>query len=68
MRKTCPSDFYLIGFPFFENFCIFAHVFDFGATFAAPQLENATSTFTSSDITINVMILRQFGKPNQKDE
>ena len=29
VKKTCPSDFYLIGFPFFGNYCIFTHVFDF---------------------------------------
>ena len=29
MKKTCPSDFYLIGFPFFKNDCIFTHLFDF---------------------------------------
>ena len=29
MKKTCPFDFYLIGFPFFENYCIFTHLFDF---------------------------------------
>ena len=29
MKKTCPSDFYLIGFPFFGNYCIFTHLFDF---------------------------------------
>ena len=29
MKKTCPSDFYLIGFPFFENYCIFTHLLDF---------------------------------------
>ena len=29
MKKTCPSDFYLINFPFFGNYCIFTHLFDF---------------------------------------
>ena len=29
MKKTCPSDFYLIGFPFFGNYCIFTHLFNF---------------------------------------
>ena len=29
MKKTCPLDFYLIGFPFLGNYCIFTHLFDF---------------------------------------
>ena len=29
MKKTCPPDFYLIGFPFFRNYCIFTQLFDF---------------------------------------
>ena len=29
MKKTCRSDFYLIGFSFFGNYCIFTHFFDF---------------------------------------
>ena len=29
MKKTCPFDFYLIDFPFFENYFIFTHLFDF---------------------------------------
>ena len=29
MKKTCPSDFYVIGVPFFGNYCIFTHFFDF---------------------------------------
>ena len=29
MKKTCPSDFYLMGLPFFGNYCTFAHLFDF---------------------------------------
>ena len=89
------TDFYLIGFPFFENYCIFTHLFDFvchvdgdeplkaqqatatvnDATrglscnaFYLPQLENATATFSSSNVTIIVVLLCQFGKPNQKDE
>ena len=28
VENICPSDFYLIGFPFFGN-CIFTHFFDF---------------------------------------
>ena len=94
MKKTCPSDFYLIGFPFFGNYCIFTHLFDFVchvdapellkaqqataivtplevsavAAFYSPQLETATTTFTSSDITITDVLLRQLGKPKQKDE
>ena len=27
--KDMPFDFYLISFPFFVNFCIFTHLFDF---------------------------------------
>ena len=29
MKKTCPSDFYLIGFSFFGNYCIVTYLFDF---------------------------------------
>ena len=29
MKKTCLSDLHLIGFPFFLNYCIFTHLFDF---------------------------------------
>ena len=29
MKKTCPSDFYLIGITFFGNYCIFTHLFNF---------------------------------------
>ena len=29
MKKTCPSDFYFIGFPFFGNYCVFTRLFDF---------------------------------------
>ena len=94
MKKTCPSDFYLVRFPFFRNYCIFTHLFDFVcmvdvdeslkaqktgnsncdatrglscSAFYSPQLENVTATFTSSDMTIAVVLLRQFGKPTQKD-
>ena len=38
------------------------------SAFYSPQLENATATFTSSDVTITVVLLRHFGKLNQKDE
>ena len=29
MKKTYPSDFYVIDFTFFGNYCLFAHLFDF---------------------------------------
>ena len=95
MKKTCPSEFYFIGFSFFRNYCIFTHLFDFVcqvdvheplkaqqttaivkplvvlarcSPFYSPQPENATATFTSSDITITIVLLRQYGKQNQEDE
>ena len=37
------------------------------SAFYSSQLENATATFTPSNITITVVRLRQSGKPNQKD-
>ena len=57
MKKTCPSGFYLIGFLFFENYCIFTHLLDFVIHVDAHEplkAEQATANVTPLQVFIAV--------------
>ena len=59
MKKTCSSDFYLIGFPFFGNYCIFSHFFDFVCQADVHELLKAQQA-TAIVTPIEVLALEQW--------
>ena len=61
MKKTCPSDFYLIDFPFFENYCIFTHLYDFVCRIDVHEplkAQQATAIVTPLEVLAEVRFIR----------
>ena len=61
MKKICPSDFYLIGFPFFGNYSIFTHLSDFVCHVDVPEplkAQQATAIATPLEVLAVALFIR----------